>query len=541
MNTIAFTLREINTRIMPKLNEVLRNLIFRYTHLPLWTLALGFMCLVLIGRIPLLKSPTLPINDGGLFIPVVRMIRTNPLSYPQNMGYNLPIPFAYPPLGMYLLAAISAVIPNAELPLFTLTPFIIAILCIPLFFLLAYYLTKSRSIAGIATLITAIIPESYQWIIMGAGITRATGAFFALCTLVAVVLWQQKPSRLLFCLIGLFCGLVFLSHPDTSVFIVYSVCIFILTDQTETLVQRILTIMGILGIGGIIAAPWPIRVITFHGFTPYAFVAELRQHNGFPMENLIWILSNELQYRLLLVSAASGILIAYFTKYRRLIIWAAVVLVARATSMISFDVFPLALLAGIGLTTLPVIFTKQIYRQTYKAIVIMFLLFSFPWSVQTVSERFTRLRSDDISALEWVKQFTPQSARFILISSQPDWWKDAVPEWFPAITGRISLVTVQGSEWTPFTEHHRTILFHQAIRRCNQSTIACIESAATLAALPFSHLYLVKHKDQPGVGDYCPLLLHSIRNSANYRVIFGNEAAEIWERTDTLPSSKPST
>ena len=45
-----------------------------------------------------------------------------------------------------------------------------------------------------ATLAFALIPRSYEWLIMGGGITRAPGMLFALLALAAVIRLVHRPT-----------------------------------------------------------------------------------------------------------------------------------------------------------------------------------------------------------------------------------------------------------------------------------------------------------------------------------------------------------
>ena len=69
---------------------------------------------VLLGAFLYLYPPYLagfPINDGGLFYTMMRAIQANGFRLPETIHYNgLNIPFAYPPLGFYVGAALSTVL-----------------------------------------------------------------------------------------------------------------------------------------------------------------------------------------------------------------------------------------------------------------------------------------------------------------------------------------------------------------------------------------------------------------------------------------------
>ena len=58
-----------------------------------------------------------------------------------------------------------------------------------------------------------------------------------------------------------------------------------------------------------------------------------------------------------------------------------------------------------------------------------------------------RILPQERDAMGWVAQNTPQASRFLVLTGESS-LTDPLSEWFPALTGRVSLVTVQGHEWT---------------------------------------------------------------------------------------------
>ncbi|HZW02660.1 MAG TPA: hypothetical protein VFF68_01935, partial [Anaerolineaceae bacterium] len=63
-----------------------------------WAVAFG----VLVRLLPVLSSP-FPLNDGGLFYRMAADIAQAGFRLPEFTSYNhAGIPFAYPPLGLYL-------------------------------------------------------------------------------------------------------------------------------------------------------------------------------------------------------------------------------------------------------------------------------------------------------------------------------------------------------------------------------------------------------------------------------------------------------
>jgi len=125
-----------------------------------------------------------PYNDGGFFYALVNELQTNGFQIPANSAYNnADTPFVYPPFAFYLagllnyLSGISVIEIERWLPLF------FSILTIPAFAWLSRAILKDSAAAALATLGFALLPNSTDRLLMGGGLTRAPGFFFALLAL----------------------------------------------------------------------------------------------------------------------------------------------------------------------------------------------------------------------------------------------------------------------------------------------------------------------------------------------------------------------
>src|SRR5262245_31305489 len=79
-----------------------------------------------------------PLNDGGLFYVMTRDLQSAHYGLPTFTSYNqIDIPFAYPPLGMYLAALVDDLTPLDLLTVFRVLPLVYCMLTLGAFFLLA--------------------------------------------------------------------------------------------------------------------------------------------------------------------------------------------------------------------------------------------------------------------------------------------------------------------------------------------------------------------------------------------------------------------
>ncbi|MCL4824736.1 MAG: hypothetical protein KJZ57_11025, partial [Anaerolineales bacterium] len=139
-----------------------------------------------------------PINDGGMFYTMARELSANGYALPATTSYNgLSIPFAYPPLGLYLASLLADLARVPLLGVFLWLPPFFSLLAIPAFYLLARALLADKLRASLAALFFALAPGSYDWHVMGGGVTRSAGMLFLLLAAFFVFrLFQQGDRRL---------------------------------------------------------------------------------------------------------------------------------------------------------------------------------------------------------------------------------------------------------------------------------------------------------------------------------------------------------
>lgn len=75
------------------------------------------------------------------------------------------------------------------------------------------------------------------------------------------------------------------------------------------------------------------------------------------------------------------------------------------------------------------------------------------------------LSPEDRSAMEWLRDHTPADARVLTLSGL-HWARDAASEWLPALSGRDSVLTVQGSEWLGRGQFLAKQEEHADVQRC---------------------------------------------------------------------------
>jgi hypothetical protein len=256
------------------------------------------------------------------------------------------------------------------------------------------------------------------------------------------------------------------------------------------------------------------------------------------------------------VLAILGVL-ASLTPRRFLIpVWWLTIVLLEARAGATYATLPVAMLAGIGFTEvlLPVLvrpwsavvrgWTPAAVglappagrpRRAIPAVVTaLFLAYGIGCALLTRPELGTEgrwlnsLSRDDRRAMEWVAAETPPQSRFLVMTGNiwGGWWADRVGEWFPVLARRVSVATVQGSEWLPNQEFSRRWGLYDRVQGCGGWFVVCLDDWQRDANAPFTHVYVAK--SQPF--QCCHVLLHSLRADSSYTIAYDGEGATIFVR-----------
>jgi hypothetical protein len=88
------------------------------------------------------------------------------------------------------------------------------------------------------------------------------------------------------------------------------------------------------------------------------------------------------------------------------------------------------------------------------------------------------LSMPDREAMNWVRENTPGDSRFLVLTGTNAITCDWVLEWFPALTGRRSIFTVQGTEWTKGADFAAYVRSTYEVQRClTDGDLACLDAA----------------------------------------------------------------
>jgi hypothetical protein len=504
------------------------------------------MAILLIGcvaRLSLTLSTDFPLHDGGLFYVMIENIRASHYVLPHFTAFNgLEIPFAYPPLAFYAAAFITDATGLSALDVLRVLPSAVAGGVLLAFFAFAHTMLSSRLSVVAAVFVFAALPSSFSYLIVGAGLAKSFGLLFALLALTAAYRLYTRPRPALTALAAVLGALTVLSHIEMGWFLAFSIAaLFVAYGRTrEGVRSSVLVATGVVAL----TAPWWALVLSRHGVAPFLAASQV----GSPLTSAM---SSESGW--LVLAVGLPLLAAFVTMLARpdrrlaLLGWLGLVVVLDTRNVAWLPTIPLALGAGaiVGEGLLSHVLhrarrssggdamgTRRIPSWLGLVANALFLNVIFiPLIAMGVANSPLRnfgnvdLGPHDRAAMLWASQETPESSRFLLITGLPQWSADSISEWFPALSGRVSVATPQGSEWLPDREFARRLETHATAQACATANGACLDRWSHESEIAFSHVYVAQARKS-----CCSELAAALRSDPNYTQIYDGPAAWIFAR-----------
>ena len=469
-----------------------------------------------------------PINDGGMFMVMARELRLNGFALPAYTSYNnFNIPFAYPPLGLYVTGFLSALgIP--ELAIFRWLPIIVSCTSVIVFFLLANALLKDRPRAAVATMMFAMIPGSFDFQIMGGGVTRAFGALFFGLAILAVYKLFETPGWKYTLLAVVFCSLAVLSHPEI-ILATASSCSLVWIFYGRTWKKTLLA--GAVAAGTLaMTAPWWGTVLAQHGPAPFLSALNTGGYKGLPFSALFeGLLAPASLFTLVGLLRLGGIAWCLWKKQFFPVAWVLLPFLVEPRSAAGIAAFPSALLMALCLTeALPALVQrvrKAIKRETetkdfaetpWMTAVLLVLMFGLfiASALHDFSLANTTLKPPEpMVMMDWVTYNTTENSQFLILTGFTGVQTDPIQEWFPALTGRRAQTASQGLEWTLGSGFFTRIDQLIALQKCGD--VACVENWCAETGLGYTDLLVEKN-------DLTRSLAGSLSGDKGYSLVYQN-------------------
>ncbi|HEX5386595.1 MAG TPA: hypothetical protein VFW66_07860 [Gemmatimonadales bacterium] len=512
----------------------------------------------------LVLSRDFPLNDGGLFYTMARDLQRNGYLIPPTTSYNGgALPFAYPPVGIYAAALVSGAGLMSLLDALRFLPLGATCLTLVPFALLARELLPSRTAQVGATFAFAVVPRSFDWLLMGGGLTRAFGFLFALSAIWLMARLFRTGDRRCLAAAAVAAALSVASHVGTAPFLVLSiVLVFLAYGRSAAGVRWML----LLGLGtAVLSAPWWATVLAQHGLAPFRAASATgasifsggpaRYHIRVTLAALGIGTTGEAMAPIVWMLAVVGVVATLVRRAFLLPIWWLFILVLDARQGLTFATVPVALLAGLAvadvlvpLTTgrLPATRTRGAGLESpaparggargwgalvTAAVLAGLIAYSAHWATNREPSfggdgwSLEALAPAERSAMAWARTATPAGSRFLVVTSA-GWSEDRAGEWFPSLAERRSIATVQGTEWMPHREFARMVTLHEKLQSCAERTERCLDQWFATSGLGAEYLFVPKAPRWP----CCRTLVQDLAASPQWERVFDGPGATIFRR-----------
>jgi len=513
-----------------------------------WLVPLSATFVAALVRLSLVLRSEFPLNDGALFYLMTRELQQAGFRLPAYTAYNgVGIPFAYPPLGLYLAGLLASLGRLPLLQVFRFLPVALSLMTVPAFWALARALLPSGAAAALATYAFALLPASFTWLIMGGGVTRAAGLLFAILALYqGDALYTREGNRHILAT-GFWAGLAALSHLAMAWVAAASMALFFLTYGRSW--RALARSVAAAGVALAITAPWWATVIAQHGLSPFLAAARSPEPPGASLLFFLMLLwTDEPWFPVLAGLALLGLLSCLAARRWFLPAWLLGLVLLDPRTVDTTGSLPLALLAGLGIVDvlLPPLnggagvaaaagsayaswdpARSRLARATLCAL----FVYASCSALVANSPVLVGLSSDERMAMEWVAQYTPQTSRFVVLTGDRAWGADRSSEWFPVLAARQSVATVQGREW--LEGFMRSAYAYTMAQRCAAGDGSCLEAWAEEPGQSFTHVYIAKRSSAVGrsvTDDAAASIRNTLRADPRYRVLYDGPGATVLER-----------
>jgi hypothetical protein len=492
-----------------------------------------------------------PLNDGGLFYAMTRDLQESGFLLPAYATYNgLALPFAYPPLAFYIAGILSNVTGIGLLELFQFLPLVLATLTIPVVYVLAREILATRFQALLATWAFALVPRSFDWLIVGGGITRSLGLLLAVLTVVEGIRFYKRTGRRHGVAAAILAGLTSMSHPQAALFAGLSL---ILVWAAYGCTWRSLRdSVGLVAGAAVVASPWWISVIATHGVGPYLSGGQTSGSLLSGLQPLVtFTFTDEPYLTLLAVVGLIGLVHQVAVRRYLLPAWLGLVFVIDPRSAATSSMVPMAMLIAVAVDEVLLARIPREVREAGGA--------GRHWPREVVGDRFGRLllgvgltlgvigavraptgigsplhalAESNRTVMSWIADNAPLTTDFVVVSA--GYWNiDVNSEWFPALTGHRSLGTVQGFEWLGKAAWDQQLGRYGRLQGCADESVDCIREWMSAGGVVDAWVYVPNRTVDAfsATGDCCGPLRRSLAASPDYEVAFSGPGGDVFRPT----------
>lgn len=511
----------------------------------------GVLALAFVLRLSYTLRSDFPLNDGALFYAMARDIQNNGYALPAFTSFdNARIPFGYPPLMMYVAVVLDRLTPMGLLGALRWLPLAGSTLTVAAFAALARAMMRTRVAALTATLFFAMLGPTFVWMIMGGGLTRSFGFVFAVLTIWQAHEMYTRRTYWRIPAVSVLAALTLTSHLEMAWLAAFSSALFFLTYGRHR-AGVICSLSVALGAAAV-SAPWWVTVLVHHGIGPFRAALD---SGSYPLAGPILLIQYNIAAEpLFAILGALGLLGVIASLSRRqyiLPLWLVAIAVLDPRAFPTSSTIPLAMLAAVGVhdALLPLVMQPRgvgslprhygtgatvgvtppaILAGAMATVIVCYVILS---AFITSPKLLTGLSHDERDAMTWAGQNTPAGSRFAIITDD-GWAVDRTSEWFPVISGRESLATVQGWEWMNGQFHVRQDQY-MSLQDCALADGDCLYAWAAANGKQLDYVYIARIA--PRVPQFetkpcCGPIRQALAHDARFARVFDGPGATIYQQ-----------
>jgi len=294
----------------------------------------------------------------------------------------------------------------------------------------------------------------------------------------------------------------------------------------------------------IVTAPWWGTVLNYHGTEPLLNAAATGK-KLIAVFNLVFFAFTEEPYATVIaILGLIGIAHRLIRREYLLPLWMAIPFFVEGRSAAGPAAIPLAMLAAVGLVDviLPALqasVKKEAEQQSdqvspiernvffYLLLYMVFSAYQFGFQLSAAT-----VYPPDEEAMYWIRDNTSADSRFLVLTGTDSVSCDSVTEWFPALTGRQSLFTVQGTEWTKGDNFGAFIKAENDLQACYSEDPSCINGVIDSSEYDYVYLSKTLRVDNcrpiPSLRTFS-YFLEGVRAGERYEVVYETDGALVYK------------
>jgi hypothetical protein len=508
------------------------------------------LALALLVRAPYDAGNDFVPGDGALFLRMLEALRANGYALPFSVEFNgRTLPFAYPPLGFYLGAAlIDLGLP--PLAVLRWVPLVFNLATVVLAVLLAARVLRRRDRLLYAALLFPLLPQSYEWLIMGGGLTRSPGFAFTLLALLAATYAgspAHRRSALVLCALALAAAL--LTHLEWGVTAGVAVTLWLVVHEGRASGR---TLLALGAAAAALSAPWWLAVIARHGVAPFAYASKTGYWNISLFAHSFLTLDLLRDNAYLIWPVVIGWLDGLGRRRWFVPLWLVAIFVTTPRHAPSPATVPVALLAAAGLSIAGA-YVMDLVRapmqgapraRPFLAVlehaplrvpnyVLIIALFAGVYVLRTEvlnggqAGPLGVLSPGARAGMDWIARNTPADAAWVVLSPTDQQPSDYTAEWFPVLAGRRSLTTAQGLEWLPDEAFLKQIQLNNTLRHYQDNAPGELAGFVAEQFCAARYVAVFIAGTPPDYGGFLA--------SGRYELVYNEDAVVIFAKTGATP------